>query len=130
MQNPIRLIIRAIAMGLAGRTRFERNLSTEHLFDRGERFIAFRKVVVNPATDQSNQPGAIFQVRFRFKNLSAAANRQLSLIPIPLIVAQPGFRSKTWLLGQETGNFIGSYEFDSIEDAEAYWDSLPPEHKR
>ena len=69
-------------------------------------------------TEQNN-------VRFRFKNLSAAANRRLSLIPIPLIVAQPGFRSKTWLLGQHSGDFIGYYEFDSVETAEAYWYSLP-----
>ena len=49
----------------------------------------------------------------------------MSLIPIPLISAQPGFRSKTWLLGEETGDFIGYYEFDTVEQAEAYWDSLP-----
>jgi hypothetical protein len=40
-------------------------------------------------------------------------------------VAQPGFRSKTWLLGEESGDFIGHYEFDSVKDAEAYWSSLP-----
>jgi hypothetical protein len=44
---------------------------------------------------------------------------------MPLIAAQPGFRSKTWLLGEETGDFIGYYEFDTVEAAEAYWESLP-----
>jgi len=40
-------------------------------------------------------------------------------------VAQPGFRSKTWLIGQQTGDFMGLYEFDSAAAAEAYWNSLP-----
>jgi hypothetical protein len=47
------------------------------------------------------------------------------LIPIPFIVAQPGFRSKTWMIGQKTGAFQGLYEWDSIEDAEKYWTSFP-----
>jgi hypothetical protein len=47
------------------------------------------------------------------------------LIPIPFILAQPGFRSKTWLLGQETGLFQGFYEWNTVRDAENYWTSFP-----
>ncbi|MCP4674685.1 MAG: YdhR family protein [Deltaproteobacteria bacterium] len=125
MQNPLMLVLRAIGLGLSGKARFIRNLQNESIKDEGECFTAFRKVVVKPNSKQPSNPGAIFQVRFRFKNLSATANRLLSLIPIPLIVAQPGFRSKTWLLGEDSGDFIGYYEFDTIEAAEAYWNSLP-----
>jgi hypothetical protein len=57
--------------------------------------------------------------------LSAKANRRLSLIPAPFIAAQPGFRSKTWMLGQQTGRFRGVYEWDTRADAEAYWTSFP-----
>ena len=96
MQNPIKLILCALGLWLKGRTRFKDNLDGECLEDRGERFTAFRKVVVEPASEQPSRPGATFRVRFRFKNLSARANRLLSLIPIPLIVAQPDFRSKTY----------------------------------
>ncbi len=124
-QNPLLLLLRALGLLLRGRIRFRRNLAHDTMEDRGERFDAFRKVAVRPTAKQPTMPGAIFQVRFRFKSLSPAANRRLSLIPIPLITAQPGFRSKTWLLGRETGDFIGRYEFDSAEQAEAYWDSLP-----
>jgi hypothetical protein len=99
----------------------ERDLAGEKLEDRGECFSAFRKIAV----DRSSKPAPIFHVRFRFKNFSAGTNRWLSLIPIPLIVAQPGFRSKTWLLGEQTGDFIGRYEFDTVDAAEAYWRSLP-----
>ena len=125
MRNPFKLLLRALGLGLTGRTRFERDLADAGIEIDGERFTAFRKVTVAPAGDRPSRPGALFRVRFRFKNLSFAANRRLSLIPIPLIVAQPGFRSKTWLVGQRGGEFIGSYEFDTVAQAEAYRSSLP-----
>lgn len=124
-QNPLVLLMRGVRLWLSGRVHFCGSLEGCGREDRGETFVAFRKVIVEPTARESNSPGAVFHVRFRFKNLSAAANRRLSLIPIPLIVAQPGFRSKTWLLGQETGDFIGHYEFDTLTEAEAYWHSLP-----
>jgi hypothetical protein len=124
-QNPLRLILRALGLWIHGRVHFRGGLENIRLEDHGETFAAFRKVDVDPAAEQPARPGAIFQVRFRFKNLSDTANSRLSLIPIPLIVAQPGFRSKTWLLGQQSGDFIGLYEFETVEEAEAYWDSLP-----
>ena len=125
MQNPIKLLMRAIALKLQGRARFECDIVGTSLELDGERFAAFRKVVVDPTPGQPKEPGAIFQVRFRFKNLSTPANKRLSLIPIPLITAQPGFRSKTWLLGEESGDFVGYYEFDTVAQAESYWESLP-----
>lgn len=125
MQNPIILIFRAIKLRLKGRVRLLNDLENIRFEDRGEQFTAFRKMIVIPTSNQPEKSGAIFQVRFRFKNLSEKANRLLSLIPIPLIAAQPGFHSKTWLLGKQTGDFIGYYEFDTLEAAKAYWDSLP-----
>ena len=34
-------------------------------------------------------------------------------------------RSKTWMLGRESGSFKGVYEWDSVEHAEDYWTSFP-----
>jgi len=48
-----------------------------------------------------------------------------SLMPIPLIIAQPGFISKTWLFGLETGCFQGLYEWETIETANNYEKSFP-----
>jgi len=124
-QNPLALLFRATRLRLGARVHFPTDLTEIRLEDRGETFAAFRKMVVDPTAEQPAEPGAIFQVRFTFKSLSAGANRLLSRIPMPLIAAQPGFRSKTWLLGEETGDFIGFYEFDTVAAAEAYWDSLP-----
>lgn len=124
-QNPIALFFRATRLRLGGRVHFPKDLDAIRLEDRGESFAAFRRMVVDLTAERPAQPGAIFQVRFRFKNLSPGANRLLSRIPMPLIAAQPGFRSKTWLLGEDSGDFIGYYEFDTVAAAEAYWDSLP-----
>jgi hypothetical protein len=124
-QNPAALLLRAIGLWLRGRVRFPGDSAGNGREGRGDRLEAFRKVVLESTSSRPIRAGAVFQVRFRFKNLSAAANRWLSLVPIPLIVAQPGFRSKTWLLDQESGAFVGRYEFDTVDEAEAYWDSLP-----
>jgi hypothetical protein len=123
-QNLLLLLLRALKLWIGRRVhlRTDRDCGLVH---NGESFVPFRKIVVDAERGRDVQAGATFRVRFSFKNLSPAANRRLSLIPIPFIVAQPGFRSKTWLLGEQTGDFIGLYEFDSVEDAEAYWDSLP-----
>jgi len=124
-QNPIRLIGRAARLCMQGRVRRWGDLSGLDRELDGERFAAFRKVGLRAGPGQPEAPGAVFLVRFRFRNLGERANRLLSLIPIPLILAQPGFRSKTWLLGEESRDFAGHYEFDRREQAEAYRDSLP-----
>ena len=66
-----------------------------------------------------------FIVRFRFARLSDRVNKRLSVVPAPFIAAQPGFRTKSWILGRDGSLFGGLYEWDSVEDAEAYWTSFP-----
>ncbi len=124
-QNPLLLLFRALLLWLRGRVFRVKRIGNERIVVTGEVFQAFRKVVIQPAPGRPIQSGVIFQVRFRFKNLSRTTNRLLSLIPIPLIVVQPGFHSKTWFIGEQTGDFIGWYEFDTKENAIAYWHSLP-----
>jgi hypothetical protein len=46
-------------------------------------------------------------------------------MPIPFIVAQPGFRSKMWAMDRQSGEFQGVYEWDTVASAEAYWTSFP-----
>lgn len=124
-QNPLLLLLRALKLWVCDRLHLRKDCRGCRLAHNEESFVPFRKIVVDAERERDVQAGATFQVRFSFRNLSPSANRRLSLIPIPFIVAQPGFRSKTWMLGERTGDFIGLYEFDSVEDAEAYWDSLP-----
>ena len=123
-RGPFSSIVRAISLLLQGRIHFPKDRLGE-IVDEGEEFKIFRQMTLEPGNDQPEQPGAIFKVRFQFASMSPEMNIKTSLIPIPFIVAQPGFRSKTWLLGQETGEFQGIYEWDTVASAEAYWTSFP-----
>jgi len=124
-QRPPVLLARATVYGLRGRIHFTNDCIGDVHQGPDEKFVIFRKLVLDPSEAQPEKPGAVFTVRFHFASLSAGANKRLSLIPAPFIVAQPGFRSKTWMLGQDTGMFQGVYEWDSVGDAEAYWTSFP-----
>jgi hypothetical protein len=124
---PPLLLVRATILRLRGRVRFVKDRIGAMEEGDDENFRVFRKVLLTPAKGQPARPGAIFTVQFRFARFGDRTNRLLSLIPIPFIVAQPGFRSKTWMSGQKSGAFRGVYEWDSIKDAEMYWVSFPME---
>ncbi len=124
-QLPPILLARATGLALKGRVHFIRDSVGKIEHGEDEDFRVFRKVILESSRDRPEKPGAILIVRFRFATFAASTNRFLSLIPIPFIVVQPGFRSKTWMIGQKTGVFQGLYEWDSVEDAENYWTSFP-----
>jgi hypothetical protein len=45
---------------------------------------------------------------------------QFSVLPMPFFLGLPGFRSKCWLVDEQSGDFSGYYEWDTPEDARAY----------
>ncbi|MFC1529345.1 hypothetical protein ACFL6R_01380 [Gemmatimonadota bacterium] len=124
-QFPPLLLARATVLLLNGRVHFPKEVLGEVIRGTEEDFAVFRKVTLDPADAHPGSPGAIFEVRFQFAKYAEETNRRLSFIPIPLIIAQPGFRSKTWATGLQTGMFMGLYEWDTVEQAEAYWTSFP-----
>lgn len=119
------LLVRALWLRLRGRVHFPREGLGEVVAGEAEDYCVFRRMVVEPLTSDMDPPGAVLDVQFRFKRFSTAANQRLSRIPMPFIAVQPGFRSKTWMVGVESGAFRGLYEWTSVEDAERYWDSFP-----
>ncbi len=123
-QRPPFLLARATVLLLSGQINFPKNRLGE-IIPGDEDFRIFRQMILAPTSDHPEHPGAIFKVCFHFAKFSTNTNRILSLIPIPFIVAEPGFRSKTWLIGQKSGIFQGLYEWDTVENAENYWDSFP-----
>lgn len=86
--------------------------------DDGQSYTIFREIVVKPRPDQPEKPGAVFILRFRVANLSPRQNRLFSLLPIPLYAGFPGFRSKLYTINGSCCQSI--YEFDTVQDAEAY----------
>ena len=118
------LFTRATGYRLRGRIHFDKACVGEVVPGRDESYVVFRKMILDPLPGRT-EPGALFTVRFHFNRLSTEANKRLSLLPAPFIAAQPGFRSKSWMLGEETGMFQGVYEWQTVADAEAYWASFP-----
>jgi hypothetical protein len=51
-------------------------------------------------------------------------NILFSLLPMLLILGLPGFRSKLWMYNLESGDFSRYYEWDTVQDAENYRDSI------
>ncbi len=123
-RGPFSSIVQAIFLLIQGRIHFPKDRLGD-IVDEGEDFEIFRQMTLDPGKDQPEKPGAIFKVRFRFASMSPAMNIRTSLIPIPFIVAQPGFRSKMWALGRKSGEFQGIYEWDTVASAENYWTSFP-----
>lgn len=121
---PPALATRAAYFWLCGRVHFPKKRLGE-VIHGDENFIIFRQAILDPNVAQPERPGAIIAVRFRFRRFSLKTNRILSIIPIPFILAQPGFRSKIWMFGKGTGEFQGLYEWDTVEDAEVYRFSFP-----
>lgn len=88
-------------------------------------YEVFRKLVLDPSEEVNKEPEAIFHVTFHFRSMSMSTNMKLSLLPIPFIIAQEGFRSKTWAIGRKTGGFLGLYEWNTVDNAKHYWHSFP-----
>lgn len=122
--KPPILIARTFLYLLQGRIRYDKDIIGKIVHEDDE-YEVFRKIILDPKRGQKKDPGAIFRVTFRFAKMRVPTNKKLSLIPIPLIIGQPGFRSKTWMIGKKTESFQGFYEWDTVESAENYRNSLP-----
>ncbi len=122
--GPVRLLPRALHLWFAGRMHFPKGRIGESVRDEKE-YVVFREMCVDPARARHEGPPVIFKVQFRFASMSARINQRLSFIPVPFIAAQPGFRSKLWMMDESTGDFQGIYEWDTVSAAEAYWTSFP-----
>lgn len=124
-QVPPVLLARAISLFLKGNVTFPKDLDGSTLKEGEEKFLIFRKVVVTNKDRNTQNQSVILKVIFHFRRFTFKVNRFLSIIPIPFIIAQPGFKSKTWMTGRESGTFYGLYEWDNIENAKRYLNSFP-----
>ncbi len=114
-----RSVLKTLEYALTGRLHFKRQrLGQVVTADDGQSYTIFREIVVDPRPDQPEKPEAVFILHFRVTNLSPRQNRLFSLLPIPLYVGFPGFRSKVYTIHGSCCQSI--YEFDTVQDAEAY----------
>ena len=89
----------------------------------GQMFTVFRRLKVDGKV-HSRGDLAVFKVKFKFKNLSAGANKRLSIIPAPFLMGMKGFREKYWTINENTNYFQGIYQWASHEMAEHYPDTF------
>ncbi len=122
--SAISSFIYATGYFFSGRIRYPKDSIGKKVLLDGEEWVAFRQIVVKPGKDQPVIPQAVFRPRFHVKGMSIKQNILFSNIPIPFIIGLPGFRSKTWLYNETTGDFSGYYEWDTLEDAENYGKSF------
>jgi hypothetical protein len=104
---------------LTGRLHFiKQRLGQVVTADNARDYTIFREIIVDRRSDQPEKPKAVFVLNFQVTNLSPKQNQFLSLLPIPLYVGFPGFRSKVYTINQSYCQSI--YEFDTAQDAENY----------
>lgn len=121
--NPLCSLARALVLWLRGRVHLIGD-QVGSVVEDGQHYVIFRQIAVDPGDDRGVAPKAVLKVRFRFARGSAGVNKKLSLIPIPFIIGVPGFRSKVWMLGRDTGELQGVYEWATVAAAEAYMESF------
>lgn len=121
--SPILSIIKTAGFLLTGRLHFPVNRIGEKVTDEnGREYTVFRQVVVDAGRDQPARPGALLTLRFEVTNLTPGMNRFYSLLPLMLYLGDRGFRSKTFTIN---GRYCMSiYEWDTLEDAQNYLQSL------
>jgi hypothetical protein len=88
----------------------------------GQPFVVFKETVLDALPGQTKSPEAVFRVRFHVKHFSFW-QQMLIAFKSPLFVTLPGFRSKLWMKNEATCDYQGVYEWDSLDDAQAYVDS-------
>jgi hypothetical protein len=88
----------------------------------GQKFVIFKETILDPLPGQTTRPEAIFRVRFRVKRF-AFWQQVLIAFKSPLFVILPGFRTKLWMKNAATCDYQGVYEWDRLEDAQAYVES-------
>lgn len=122
--NPIIGFLRTIMLFLTGKVNFiKSSVGKEITMDDGMKFKVFRHVIIGSDKNLSNTR-AVFRIRFIPKNMTVEENMRFSKIPMLIFMGFHGFRSKYWMVNEETGTCLGVYEWDTLQDAERYSKSI------
>ena len=113
---------RGLGLLLSGAYRFPKSRLHEIItIEDGRKFRVFKNAV---RADKDLPPvKGVFRVWFH-SNTSAKFTMFYTNFMMPFFLGMPGFRSKLWLVNDETGDFGGIYEWTSVQDAERYANSF------
>ena len=122
--NPLIGFFRTIMLLLTGRVIFDKaSVGKVFTMEDGREFKVFRHVVIRSKSN-AGDPQAVFRIRFLLKNMTVEQNERFSKIPMLVFMGFHGFRSKYWMVHEETGLCQGVYEWDTVQDAEKYSRSI------
>ena len=120
--NPIAGFFRTLFLFLTGKIHYDQAVKGKPLtMPDGETFTIFRRVEIQ---SKQPEPQAYFWVRFKPMNMGIQANIHFSLIPMMIFMGFSGFRSKYWGVNMQTGLCQGLYEWQTVEDAREYVQSI------
>jgi hypothetical protein len=121
--NPISSVFKTIGFVVEGRLHLPTQRIGAGITDeKGQQFTIFREVVIDPTENQPKRPGAVLVIHFKVTNISPELNKIYSLLPLPLYIGDPGFRSKLFTINGEDCQSI--YEWDTVQDARNYVNSV------
>jgi hypothetical protein len=86
----------------------------------GREYVIFRQTILDPPPGQVQRPEAMFRVQFQVSRIVPWRDRLVIALKSPIFVGLPGFRSKLWMVDEKHCTYQGVYEWDRLEDAEAY----------
>ena len=118
--KPLSVILKSIILLLGQRAKFPRDrVGKTILREDGQQFTIFREVRMKTKMNQPEIPGGVFRVWFSTR--AAPENTvRLSYLTLFGFLGMSGFRSKLWLRNENTGEFGGIYEWDTVQDADSY----------
>jgi len=123
--NPFIGFFRTIMLYLTGRVIFcKASVGEVFTMEDGLEFKVFRHVVIRSKNMNTSSPQAEFRIRFLLKNMTVEQNEKFSRIPMMIFMGFHGFRSKYWMVHEETGLCQGIYEWDTLQDAKRYSESI------
>lgn len=118
--HPLLVVYRSLRQLGGGAAHFSwKNVGQCITRPNGRTYKVFRQVVMKRSPVRPSQAGGVFCVWFHAKT-GPAATIAMSWLTTLFFVGMEGFRSKTWLYDEESGEFGGIYEWDTLEQAQAY----------
>jgi hypothetical protein len=100
------------------------DIGKEFTMEDNVTFKVFRHVIIKSSHKNITDPQAIFKIRFQPKDMTVEENKKFSKIPMLVFMGFHGFRSKYWMVNEETGLCQGIYEWNTLQDAVAYSKSI------
>lgn len=119
-EHPVSVIFNSIHVLSQGDARFGwQHLGKTITRPTGRSYRIFRQVVMKLRPGRPQQAGAVFCVWFNTRT-PPAVTIAMSWLTLLFFSGMRGFRSKIWLYDEASGEFGGIYEWDTLEQAEAY----------